>query len=226
MSLRPTHRLPAGSLRVRGSALLPLVLAVVPPAASTELIFEPTTQAGVPVDAAYGDRVSATAQDGFLYGAGGGFTPNVTVDYGPWDLSDLRRWTTGYGDLEGVLYDEQDGRGYLEVRFAADAGWRTRLEGFDMAAWRVGGSIRFVRVWNGAGDILFEQTDVDVPTTGHLHFAFDPPLEGRWLTIAFDAGNLGTYSDNIGIDNVRFGQGESPTAVEPESWGRTKAGFR
>ncbi len=209
-----------------GAVVVALVAAGAPAARATELIFEPTVQSGVPVDPAYGDRVVASDQGGFLYGAGGGFTPNVTVDYGPWDLFDIRLWQTGYGDLEGVLYDEQDGRGYLEIDLAADPGWRVSVEGFDMAAWRVGGVIRWVRVWDGAGQVLFEQADVDVPTTGHVHFAFDPPLEGRWVTIAFDAGNLGTFSDNIGIDNIRLGQVAGPTAVEPESWARTKASFR
>ena len=208
------------------AVLLACAIGTATPANATELIFEPTNVNFQPVDQAYGDRVVATAQDGFLYGAAGGATPNVTVSYGPPENTVPEQWTVGYGDLAGVLFDDQDSWGRLEIALATDAGWLVSLSGFDMAAWRVGGAIRSLRVWNGAGELLFDESDVDIPSTGHVHFGFDPPLTARWLTIGFDAGNLGGLSDNIGIDNIEFSQVESPTAVEPGTWARTKAEYR
>ena len=68
------------------------------------------------------------------------------------------------------------------------------------------------------GNALFSQNNVLVQGdfTGPRHTAFDftTPLSGSQLLIAIDYGNLaGGQQDNIGIDNIRFGQ--NPPAVLP-----------
>ena len=215
--------------RPTGWAVLAVGLALAgaaSPAPATVLIFEPTDRNFQRTDQAYGDRVVATAQDGFLYGADGGFTPNVMVAYGRLPGAFPSQWTFGYGDLQGILFDDEDSFGHLEIELAADAGWWVTLAHFDMAAYRPVAPINDVRVVNGAGDELFRQDGVAVPDVGHISFDFDPPLQGRWLTISFDASNLGGWSDDIGIDNVTFSQMELPTGVDAGSWTRTKALYR
>ncbi len=65
---------------------------------------------------------------------------------------------------------------------------------------------------------MFEQTDVlvpgDVNRPRHTSFDFATPLSATELLIVIDYGNLdGSQHDNIGMDNIRFGQ--NPPAVIP-----------
>ena len=81
-------------------------------------------------------------------------------------------------------------------------------------------TINAVRVLDG-GTELFSQSDVLVEgdSTGprHTTFAFATPLSGNDLLIEINYSNLpGNQQDNIGIDNVRFGQFPGPVAVVPE----------
>src|SRR4051812_40019817 len=66
---------------------------------------------------AYGDRVTATTMGSFSYGAAGGFTPNVVVDYvGSGGQTDLNFWSTGYNDLLNVVeYEPESENGYKLV---------------------------------------------------------------------------------------------------------------
>lgn len=50
----------------------------------------------------------------------------------------------------------------------------------------------------------------DSGTPAHTTIDFAEPLEGRTLIISFDSSNLQGNLDNIGIDNIRFAQFESP----------------
>lgn len=183
----------------------------------------PNVSTGVP--ATYGDRVTATVQNGATYGVGAeGFTANVVVDYASSPFSSLVRWTTNYGDLVNVLENETDGATYIDVSFAADAGYKVVLFGFDLAGWPAsdytmpGG----VRVTSGA-DTLFSQSNVLVQgnAVGPRHTAFDfgPGLVAESLTLRIDLTGLAFNSDNIGLDNIRFGQiGTAAVVPEPASW--------
>lgn len=66
----------------------------------------------------YGDNVTAATMGDFSYGSEGGFTPNVDVSYGPNEAAPTF-WTTGYGDLENILFEDVDNLGVLEVTFTA-----------------------------------------------------------------------------------------------------------
>jgi len=83
------------------------------------------------IDQDYGDNITATTIGGFSYGADEGFTPNVNVSYGD---SDPALWTTGYGDLTNVLFEDADNSGILEITFTADPGYAVSLHGFELAS--------------------------------------------------------------------------------------------
>jgi hypothetical protein len=86
----------------------------------------------VSLPAGYGNRVTATSQDGFSYGLGGGPTPNVVVNYGP----EIATWSGGFGDLPTVVYAEGDTTSSVfRMNLVADPGYLVRLNSFDMAGW-------------------------------------------------------------------------------------------
>lgn len=201
-----------------------------PSAEATILTFDPAAPNFTNVDQSYGDRITSTSQGGFLYGVGSeGFTPNVVVGYGPAG-ADPARWTTGYGDLVNILFKDADSFPVLEIDLVADAGFVVRLFDFDMAAYNPAfsspPSIRSLQIldMDDGGAVLFGQSDVAISETTHTTFQFQSPLTSRSLRIRFDSGNLGGLSDDIGIDNIRFGQAEAVAAV-PEPAGLTLAGL-
>ena len=116
-----------------------------------------------------------------------------------------------------MLFGDNNSMG-LNVRFTADPGYLVQLYGFDLGGWaNTDYTINSVSVFAG-GSALFSQNDVlvqgDSTGPGHTAFDFTTPLSGAELLIAIDYGNLaGGQQDNIGIDNIRFGQ--DPPAVLP-----------
>ena len=188
------------------------------------------TVSGNDVPQDYGDRVAGSMQAVpgglFTYGeAGEGFTPNLVVDYFsnvPFG-SGVSLWQDSYGDLINVVFGNQNSN-IMSVRLTADAGFSAVLYGFDLGGWRNADyTINAVRVLD-RGTELFSQSDVLVEgdSTGprHTTFAFATPLSGNDLLIEINYSNLpGNQQDNIGIDNVRFGQFPGPVAVvaEPSS---------
>lgn len=171
---------------------------------------------------AYGDRVTAAVQGGASYGVGAeGFTGNVVVDYAGSPQTSLIRWPNAYGDLTNVLENETDGATYIDLTFTADAGFQVVLFGFDLAGWPSkdyalpGG----VRVTSGA-NTLFSQSNVlvqgDMVGPRHTAFDFGAGLAGQSLALRIDLAGLAGNSDNIGLDNVRFGQVALPTTAVPE----------
>jgi hypothetical protein len=181
---------------------------------------------GVPQD--YGDRVTDLTMDvaggQFTYGElGEGFTPNIVVDYfGGTAVPNnpaVSLWQDGYGDLENVLFGNQFS-GTLNVLLTADPGFLALLYGFDLAGWpNADYIIAAVRVLDG-GTVLFSEHDVyvqgDFNGPRHTALAFGTPLSGFQLLIEIDYSNLaGTQQDNVGIDNIRFGQSPPPGTEPP-----------
>lgn len=174
----------------------------------------------------YGDRVLGPTQSvpggTFTYGeAGEGFTPNVVVEYysmAPGGASDTSLWQDSYGDLTNIVLGNQDS-GTLNTYLTADEGYEALLYGFDLGGWPERDyTISAVRVLDG-GAPLFSQSDVlvegDFDGPRHTSFDFDTPLAGAALHIEIDYSNLpGAQQDNIGIDNIRFGQAP-PGIPEP-----------
>ncbi len=183
------------------------------------------TAAGSDVQQDYGDRVTgspmAVAGGQFTYGNGGeGFTPNVVVDY--FSGADVGLWTVQYGDLTNVLFARAPLSGTiagsLNVRLTADPGYQVQLYHFDLAGWpNADYTIDAVNIF-GNGATLFSLANVlvegDANGPRHTSFDFSSPLTAAQLLIQIDIGNIAASSqDNIGMDNIRFGQ--TPPAAIP-----------
>lgn len=175
----------------------------------------------------YGDRVDAAsvAVSGgqFTYGnLGEGYTPNVLAEYFTGAATPLNPgvslWQDSYGDLINAMFGNQNSA-TLNVRLTADAGFQVALYGFDLGGWpNTDYTISAVRVLDGAMT-LFAQSGVTVEGNfiGPRHTSFDflAPLSGGDLLIQIDYSNLAAgQHDNIGIDNIRFGQ-TPPPDTEP-----------
>jgi hypothetical protein len=180
----------------------------------------------VPQD--YGDRVTGSPMDvnggQFTYGESGeGFTPNVVVDYFAGSAvpnnPGVSVWQDLYGDLLNVIFGNQNSN-TLNIRLIADPGFSVHLYHFDLAGWpNADYTIHAVRVLD-ASATLFSQSDVlvqgDFIGPRHTSFVFATPLSGSELLIEIDYSNLGGgQQDNIGIDNVRFGQSPPPGPEPP-----------
>src|SRR5262249_10946124 len=163
----------------------------------------------------YGNRITATSQDGFLYGLDGGATPNVVVSYGP----EISTWGNDFGDLFHVVYAEGDTlTSVFEMDLKADPGFVVKLNSFDMSAWpHVDYTINSVRVLNENNVQLFGQNNVliqgDSIGPQHTHFDFSGVI-GQTLKIEWDATNVlvdgVTDSDDVGITNINFSQSAVP----------------
>jgi hypothetical protein len=200
-------------------------------AGATVLIFDQTrdattstmvfpTYGGSNVQQDYGDRVTGSpmAVPGgmFTYGNGGeGFTPNVVAEYS--SGNNISLWTTDYGDLTNVMFALQNSN-VMNILLTADSGFDVLLYDFDLAGWPQSDyTIDEVAVLSG-GTPLFAQNGVlvegDATGPGHTTVAFANPLRGPELLIKIDFSNIGgSIQDNIGIDNIRFGQDPPPAAI-------------
>jgi hypothetical protein len=177
------------------------------------------TAAGAFAQQDYGDHVTGSPMDvlggQFTYGdEGEGFTPNIVVDY--FTDTTVRLWTTEYGDLTNVLFggaplSGTGSPGSLNVLLTAEAGYEAQLYHFDLGGWANSDYlIDGVSVSSG-GTALFSQANVLVEGNfsgpRHTSFDFAAPLSAEQLLIQIDFSNVpGSRQDNIGIDNIRFGQ--------------------
>ncbi len=177
----------------------------------------------------YGDFVTSTSVPfgggTFDYGVGAeGFTPNVSVDYGPVSpqTGGPSLWRYNYGDLIRILYQGSTFTGsgtdfdYLVITLQADPGFDVLLYSFELAGWfETDYTIMGVAVYNDvfndlfpAQNRVFHDLNALVLGTGptHTSYVFNSPLRGNTIAIFIDASNLGANSELIGIDNIRFGQ--------------------
>jgi hypothetical protein len=152
------------------AAAFAALLAAAPPAGATVLVFDQSqpNQASTNFAAlshAYGDNVAAAAQGGFTYGVGAeGFTPDVTVSYGPLNAAPAT-FTTGFGDLVNVLSKNNASLSpTLEVTLTAAAGLQVELYGFDLAAFSAAfqsdPTINLLQVLDQDGNALFGQANL------------------------------------------------------------------
>lgn len=177
-------------------------------------------------EADYGDRITGSPMDvpggQFTYGnRGEGFTPNVTVDFFAGNATQnnqgVSQWNDRYGDLINVLIADNNSSS-LNVRFTSDTGFNVQLYSFDIAGWPSADyTIKSVTLSDGSSN-LFSQNNVlvegDANGPKHSAFEFATPLNGSDLLLQIDYSNLsGGLHDNIGIDNIRFGQ--NPHAAVP-----------
>lgn len=178
------------------------------------------------IDQTYGDNVTGEPDangNGYDFGSEG-TTPNITVEYTGFDnaSADPDLWTTGYGDLTNILFEDADNVGRLNVVFTAAPGWLVELYEFDMASFDSAFSdssdptINFVRVLDGDDNELFRSNNQAVDQKTRTPFNFtNSPLTASVLKLQFDSGNLGGLSDDIAFDNIRFGQVVPRTRLRP-----------
>lgn len=208
-----------------------LIVCLASTANASILTFDQIRQVGVVVPTIsgndleddYGDRITGSPMNvpggQFTYGNGGeGFTPNITANFFAGNGTSLSLWRDRYGDLTNVAFGNNLSVS-LNVQLTADPGYTVDLYHFDLAGWSLTDyTINAVRVISDTGTI-FSQDNVLVQGAndgGPMHTAFDfvSPLSGSQLTIQIDHGNLAVGTqDNIGIDNIRFGQ--NPPAAVP-----------
>lgn len=177
------------------------------------------TQDQIPDD--YGDRVITTNDlvNGFMYGMGNGFTPNVVVDYAA-DTGFFDLWETGYGDLENALGHtlfEQTG----EIVLTPDPGFRVTLNSFDVAGWltQTEWPDSQVLILDAVGNILFDSGLITISSTGHVSFPGSPVSSATALRI-----QLVNFGD-LGLDNVNFDQSLVPIPAAVWLFGSALAGL-
>jgi hypothetical protein len=176
---------------------------------ATVLTFDTGLTDGATMPQTYGDNVTSLVSGSFSYGATGGFTPNVVVEYtSPGATPDLNFWTTGYSDLANVLENEPDGEASFTVRFIADPGFLVRLDSFDLGNFGQELTLAALRVEDGIGNTLFTLSNIAVLafTSPHQDYDFLGGLTASEIRIVVDTSGLGGNSDNIGLDNIQFAQ--------------------
>jgi hypothetical protein len=210
--------------------VLAMIAAHASQASATELTFDgsafPNEPAGngdilegIPVNDLYGDNVTSASMLGglFQYGATGGFTPNVVVNYDTDIAAIPLTWRYDFGDLTRVIY-VNPATGIMTIRFTADPGYKVQLHSFDLGGWNqsdyVINGVEVIDVTNATS--LYSATNVNVLGAGptHTDIDFNTPLGAQVLDLKIDASILGSLADNIGIDNIVFTQVAIP---EPTS---------
>jgi hypothetical protein len=199
--------------------------------AVSQSIVGPTSSGGaLPAD--YGDNVTVGAMPVrgglFTYGeAGEGFTPNVSLDIFSATATEtnprVKLWQSGYGDLVNVIFADGPGTAgapMLSVRLTAEPGYSAELYGFDLAGFGSDYTIAGVSVVAGQTTLYSEANVlVEGDASGPLHttIEFAEPLSAPELLLQIDVSNLPSgIQDNVGLDNLRFGQ--DPPIPEPASW--------
>lgn len=168
------------------------------------LTFDTGLANGAVMNQGYGDRISGPSSGSFSYVGGGNFTPGIVADYAP--AATAAHWTSGFGNLTNILYQKDAVGTPLDITLTADPGRTVQLFGFDMAAFRSGLSVNSVKVLDGFGRELFGETNLEISTRRTSFDFFSAPLEANQITIRLDPSNLGGASDEVGIDNIRFGE--------------------
>lgn len=184
-------------------------------AQTTVLPFEGLTT-HYPLLQGYGDRVTGPVTGGFTYGGAGTYTPHVLVSFGGYEnglATPLHPWGSGYNDLQDIVYAPFIGAANfgaeLQVTLTADVGSRVTLSGFDLGNWGQTVTLPYVRVTDEEQRVLFEEFSValaDSSSPNERNLLFNPPLLGRVLTLRISLAGLGGLGDNVGLDNLAFGE--------------------
>ncbi len=191
---------------------------------ATVLTFDASIGNGAVMPQDYGDRVTNTSMGSFSYGDRGGYTPNVTVEYvgGPGNSdgtgTGLSFWGPGFGDLTNVLNNEDDGELLMQINFIADSGFKVILDSFDLGNYGSAKTLARLSIINESASILYSDTNILLPATtdnSHLDFNSKTPFIGQSLSIIIDFTGLGSSNDDVGLDNIQFGQVASDPIPEP-----------
>lgn len=168
------------------------------------------------INQAYGDRISGPSDAVGAYGTDNGqYTPNVLVGYGAaGEAPNL--WTTGYGNLTNIYFNDTDGDTTLTLDLIADAGFLVNLLSFDIASFvDAGQTIQGARAIDIATSAVL-WTLGPTAITGATHLNLAPNASANILRLEINLTGLGSVSDDIGLDNVTFSQSAVPVSAVPE----------
>jgi len=159
----------------------------------------PDLSPAVPED--YGDRVTDFIDPvtGYTYGAAGGLTPNIVVDYVP-DNPNNPTFDMWLGYADGVMLGDDFFDAPGEIVLTADPGNAVTLFGFDVAPWTPNIDDLTITISDGNGNTLFTDT-INTPEV-RTEYAFDPGLTAQVIVIRLE--DFGDWA----IDDIIFGQGE------------------
>jgi hypothetical protein len=167
---------------LKHALLIALFAAAAQNAKATVLTFDTGLTNGAIMPQTYGDQVVSTISGTFSYGAAGGFTPIIAVDYTSPDAPlDLNFWTTGYSDLVNILENEPDGENGYTVRLTADPGFLVRLDSFDLGNFGGAVTLAGIRVQDGLGNLLFSLSNISVLASSQPHQDYTIFLAGCLL---------------------------------------------
>jgi len=154
------------------------------------------------MDPGYGDRINGPVMGNFRYEGGGIHTPNVVLESYP----NVRHTSSGYGDLENIVYGRTTETYGMTFVLRADPGFRVQLNGFQLSASSAVLPLTGIKVFDGNLDPLFAVSDLALPTEGRRHFDFSgAPFEARTIVLRIDTSKIPNRSA-IGIDNLSFSQ--------------------
>lgn len=154
--------------------------------------------------ATYGDRVTSTSQNGFLYGSAYGWTPNVVTAFTATSGSRPAGWASGYGNLTNVVWGSgvSSGLNEVTVSLTADAGFFVRLHEFSLAQWSSGTTTARIEVKVDNISVINENRNIpNSSASSHYKYLFDQPLVGSQIDITFGNGWWHAI-DNVGYSQV------------------------
>lgn len=159
---------------------------------------------------AYGSNVTGNTGS-FIYGPECDITPDVITDY----VGTMRWKETGYGDLTGFLHADHPQSAvqrFLTIVLAnTSPGGTVSLHSFDLASESDEAlRIDWIRVYAN-NMIVYEDLEPVIPNLGRMSIMFNPPVMGTVIQIELNMTRLSFKSEQIGIDNIKFGQPGIPT---------------
>ena len=164
--------------------------------------------------ASYGDRVGSFGPG---YGAEGGATPQVLLDFATDSGVPFSVYTAGYASLASALGHgnfNEPGR----VTLTPDAGFDVVLQGFDLAGWSAGSYTNSrVRVVDSAGHTYLDTGLFTFAPNTVLHFP------GQAIRSRLALNILVNDFGDLGLDNLQFSQVSS--VPEPGVWALLAGGL-
>lgn len=199
------------SCLLKSLAALAACLATTTACQATVLNFDTFAAVGA---ASYGDRVGSFGPG---YGAEGGATPQVLLDFATDSGTAFSVYAAGYASLASALGHanfNEPGR----VTLTPDAGFDVVLQGFDLAGWSGGSYTNSrVRVVDSAGHTHLDTGLFTFMPGTVLHFP------GQAIRSSLALNILVNDFGDLGLDNLQFSQVSS--VPEASAWALLAGGL-